>query len=138
MKEDAILATNTSSIPLEELTDALARPGRLVGLHFFNPTPNPLTVPVFEGLRFRHLDNGVGVLFNPLGALAPCGGAAVAEVDESELAPARLQHWMDLTNVLSVAPWIERPALVPGVDRPQPLLHLINGGEQAAKVQRAK
>ncbi len=50
------------------------------------------------------------------------------------LAPARLQHWMDMTNVLSVAPWSQRPATVAGVDRPQPLLHLINGGENATKV----
>lgn len=37
LKPDALLATNTSSIPLEELNRALARPERLVGLHFFNP-----------------------------------------------------------------------------------------------------
>jgi len=55
----------------------------------------------------------------------------------ADLQPARLQHWMDMTNVLSVAPWAERPALVPGVDRPQPLVHLLNGGENAAKVLRA-
>lgn len=37
MKKDAILATNTSSIPLEVLRESLAFPDRLVGLHFFNP-----------------------------------------------------------------------------------------------------
>jgi 3-hydroxyacyl-CoA dehydrogenase/enoyl-CoA hydratase/3-hydroxybutyryl-CoA epimerase len=37
MRPDAILATNTSSIPLQELRSALENPGRLVGLHFFNP-----------------------------------------------------------------------------------------------------
>ncbi|GGY65688.1 3-hydroxyacyl-CoA dehydrogenase NAD-binding domain-containing protein [Marinobacter zhanjiangensis] len=37
MKDSAILATNTSSIPLETLRDKLKDPGRLVGLHFFNP-----------------------------------------------------------------------------------------------------
>jgi 3-hydroxyacyl-CoA dehydrogenase / enoyl-CoA hydratase / 3-hydroxybutyryl-CoA epimerase len=37
MKQDAILATNTSSIPLEVLREGLAFPDRLVGLHFFNP-----------------------------------------------------------------------------------------------------
>lgn len=50
-----------------------------------------------------------------------------------QLRPARLQYWMDLANVLSVAPWQERPAFVEGVDRPQPLIHLINGGEARAK-----
>lgn len=51
--------------------------------------------------------------------------------------PARLQHWMDMTNVLSVTPWVERPAFIPGVDRPQPLIHLINGGENIAKMKLA-
>lgn len=37
MKENAILATNTSSIPLQELSTILVKPERLVGLHFFNP-----------------------------------------------------------------------------------------------------
>ena len=37
MKDDAVLATNTSAIPLETLSTVLANPSRLVGLHFFNP-----------------------------------------------------------------------------------------------------
>ena len=37
MRPDALLATNTSSIPLEELEKALKHPDRLVALHFFNP-----------------------------------------------------------------------------------------------------
>ncbi len=37
MKKDAIMATNTSSIPLEKLAEVLQQPERLVGLHFFNP-----------------------------------------------------------------------------------------------------
>jgi 3-hydroxyacyl-CoA dehydrogenase/enoyl-CoA hydratase/3-hydroxybutyryl-CoA epimerase len=37
MKPGAILATNTSSIPLQELREGLQRPDRLVGIHFFNP-----------------------------------------------------------------------------------------------------
>ncbi|MGD8620309.1 MAG: 3-hydroxyacyl-CoA dehydrogenase NAD-binding domain-containing protein, partial [Gammaproteobacteria bacterium] len=37
MKNEAVLATNTSSIPLQELRTALEHPSRLVGLHFFNP-----------------------------------------------------------------------------------------------------
>jgi 3-hydroxyacyl-CoA dehydrogenase/enoyl-CoA hydratase/3-hydroxybutyryl-CoA epimerase len=37
MKPSAILATNTSSIPLQDLRTTLQRPERLLGLHFFNP-----------------------------------------------------------------------------------------------------
>jgi 3-hydroxyacyl-CoA dehydrogenase/enoyl-CoA hydratase/3-hydroxybutyryl-CoA epimerase len=49
MKREAILATNTSSIPLQELVGALARPERLVGLHFFNPVAQMMLVEVVQG-----------------------------------------------------------------------------------------
>jgi L-fucose isomerase len=47
---------------------------------------------------------------------------------------ARLQYWMDLMGILSVTPWAARPKFIEGVDRPQPLIHLINGGEEACKL----
>jgi L-fucose isomerase len=40
---------------------------------------------------------------------------------------ARLQYWMDLTGVTSVTPWAARPKFIEGIDRPQPLVHLLNG-----------
>ena len=46
MKSDAILATNTSSIPLEKLREGLPRPERLVGIHFFNPVSRMQLVEV--------------------------------------------------------------------------------------------
>ncbi len=46
---------------------------------------------------------------------------------------ARLQYWMDLTGVLSITPWAARPGFIEGTDRPQPLIHLLNGGENAYK-----
>jgi len=49
MKREAILATNTSSIPLQELVGVLARPERLVGLHFFNPVAQMMLVEVVQG-----------------------------------------------------------------------------------------
>jgi 3-hydroxyacyl-CoA dehydrogenase/enoyl-CoA hydratase/3-hydroxybutyryl-CoA epimerase len=48
MKSGAILATNTSSIPLEQLTTCLADPSRLIGLHFFNPVAK---LPLVEVVR---------------------------------------------------------------------------------------
>jgi len=37
--EDAVIATNTSSLSVTELSTASSRPGRVVGVHFFNPAP---------------------------------------------------------------------------------------------------
>ncbi len=63
LRPGAILATNTSSIPLEELAADLAHPERLIGLHFFNPvaklplvevvsTPQSSAEAVAGGLAF--------------------------------------------------------------------------------------
>jgi 3-hydroxyacyl-CoA dehydrogenase/enoyl-CoA hydratase/3-hydroxybutyryl-CoA epimerase len=49
LKSGAILATNTSSIPLQELSAGLARPERLVGIHFFNPVAQMMLVEIVEG-----------------------------------------------------------------------------------------
>ncbi|MDQ3858663.1 MAG: 3-hydroxyacyl-CoA dehydrogenase NAD-binding domain-containing protein [Actinomycetota bacterium] len=39
LRSDAILASNTSSIPIASLADATRRPDRVIGMHFFNPVP---------------------------------------------------------------------------------------------------
>ena len=49
LKTSAILATNTSSIPLQELSLGLMRPERLVGIHFFNPVAQMMLVEIVEG-----------------------------------------------------------------------------------------
>ncbi|MCM8776879.1 MAG: hypothetical protein NC905_01250 [Candidatus Omnitrophica bacterium] len=54
-----------------------------------------------------------------------------------DLKPSRLEYWMDFTNVLSVTPWQARPSFIEGVDRPLPLLYLINGGETQTKLKLA-
>ncbi len=56
MKADAILATNTSSIRLEDLSASLKKPGRLVGLHFFNPVAK---MPLVEIIRGNESDEDV-------------------------------------------------------------------------------
>lgn len=48
LKPGALLATNTSSLMLEPLAERLATPGRLVGLHFFNPVAQMPLVEVIE------------------------------------------------------------------------------------------
>ena len=49
LKATAILASNTSSIPLQELSQGLARPERLVGIHFFNPVAQMMLVEIVQG-----------------------------------------------------------------------------------------
>lgn len=49
MKPTAILATNTSSIPLQALAGVLKRPERLVGIHFFNPVAQMQLVEIVQG-----------------------------------------------------------------------------------------
>lgn len=56
MKATAILASNTSSIKLEDLSSCLKNPGRLVGLHFFNPVA---LMPLVEIIRGNETDEHV-------------------------------------------------------------------------------
>jgi 3-hydroxyacyl-CoA dehydrogenase / enoyl-CoA hydratase / 3-hydroxybutyryl-CoA epimerase len=56
MKPEALLATNTSSLLLEPLTVKLARPQRLVGLHFFNPVAQ---MPLLEIVQSAGTDASV-------------------------------------------------------------------------------
>src|SRR4029453_12769360 len=48
---EAILASNTSSIPITSLGAATARADRVVGMHFFNPVPVMALVEVIRGLE---------------------------------------------------------------------------------------
>lgn len=45
----AAIASNTSSISIDRLAQVLARPGRLIGLHFFNPVPASTLVEIVVG-----------------------------------------------------------------------------------------
>ncbi|HKE49170.1 MAG TPA: 3-hydroxyacyl-CoA dehydrogenase NAD-binding domain-containing protein [Rhodanobacteraceae bacterium] len=53
LKGDALLATNTSSIPLDELRTAVQKPARFLGLHYFNPVA---LMPLVEIVRHDQLD----------------------------------------------------------------------------------
>jgi 3-hydroxybutyryl-CoA dehydrogenase len=46
---EALLATNTSALPIAEIASATNRPGRVLGLHFFNPAPLMALVEVVRG-----------------------------------------------------------------------------------------
>jgi 3-hydroxyacyl-CoA dehydrogenase/enoyl-CoA hydratase/3-hydroxybutyryl-CoA epimerase len=51
VREDCIIASNTSSLSVTTMASALARPERFFGLHFFNPVDRMLLVEVVRGQR---------------------------------------------------------------------------------------
>ena len=51
VRPQTLLATNTSSIPLEEIGAVLKDPSRLVGLHFFNPVAQMQLVEIVRGAQ---------------------------------------------------------------------------------------
>jgi 3-hydroxyacyl-CoA dehydrogenase/enoyl-CoA hydratase/3-hydroxybutyryl-CoA epimerase len=63
LKPGAVLATNTSSIMIEDIAEPLADPGRLIGIHFFNPVAQLPLVEVIKGDRTREDEVGKGCLF---------------------------------------------------------------------------
>ena len=50
VRPDAVLASNTSSIPLVKMAAVTSRPGQVVGVHFFNPVPVLPLVEIVESL----------------------------------------------------------------------------------------
>ena len=109
---EAILASNTSTIPITRLAEGLARPEQFCGLHFFNPVRRMKLVEVIRGKRTRDqtvatavahakrlgkmpvvVNDGPGFLVNRL--LFPymneaiellCDGASMQEIDKAAMA----------------------------------------------------
>jgi 3-hydroxybutyryl-CoA dehydrogenase len=76
-KDDAIIATNTSSISITKLGAAMKRPARFVGLHFFNPVPVMALVEVVRGRQTGDSTVEAAV------ALAKCLGKTPVVVKDS-------------------------------------------------------
>lgn len=86
-KPAAILASNTSSIPLEDIATALADPTRLIGLHFFNPVARMMLVEIVVGRQTRE-------------ALVPQAAAFVRQIDKLPL-PVRSAPGFLVNRVLA-------------------------------------
>jgi 3-hydroxybutyryl-CoA dehydrogenase len=54
LQPDAILASNTSSISITKIAALTNRPGKVIGMHFFNPVPVMKLVEVIRGLATSH------------------------------------------------------------------------------------
>jgi 3-hydroxyacyl-CoA dehydrogenase / enoyl-CoA hydratase / 3-hydroxybutyryl-CoA epimerase len=63
LKPGAIMATNTSSIMIEDIAQPLADPGRLIGIHFFNPVAQLPLVEVIKGAQSRQEEVQKGCAF---------------------------------------------------------------------------
>ncbi|MEO8738533.1 MAG: 3-hydroxyacyl-CoA dehydrogenase NAD-binding domain-containing protein [Casimicrobiaceae bacterium] len=86
-KPGALLATNTSSIPLEQIGAPLHDPARLIGLHFFNPVARMMLVEIVIGANTRP-------------ALVSTAAAFVRQIDKLPL-PARSAPGFLVNRVLA-------------------------------------
>jgi 3-hydroxybutyryl-CoA dehydrogenase len=76
LRDDAIIATNTSSIPITRLATTTDRPGLFIGMHFMNPVPMMQLVEVIRGIATK--DETVSTVRELTGRL---GKQAVAAED---------------------------------------------------------
>ena len=63
LKLGAVMATNTSSIMIEDIAAGLSDPGRLIGIHFFNPVAQMPLVEVIRGRQSREDEVRKGCAF---------------------------------------------------------------------------
>ena len=76
-KEDAIMATNTSSLSITEVASTTTRPERVIGMHFFNPVPAMKLVEVIKG---QMTDQDI---FNKVFELSKAVGKVPVEIEEA-------------------------------------------------------
>ena len=68
---DALLASNTSSLPIAQITGGLQHPERGIGMHFFNPVP--VSSLVVSGIPIRSISNSTCDLSsNRMATSSPC------------------------------------------------------------------
>lgn len=95
--DNAILASNTSSLPIAELAALLPSPGRVLGLHFFNPVPASLLVEVVLGPQ-----TDPAVAERAVGWVRTFGKTAIVVRDSPGFASSRLGLVLGLEAVRMV------------------------------------
>ncbi len=81
----AILASNTSSLPLTRIAAATGRPGKVIGMHFFNPVP---VMPLLEIVRTG--ETSAETLAATLSLAARMGKETIVVRDSPGFATSRL------------------------------------------------
>jgi 3-hydroxybutyryl-CoA dehydrogenase len=124
LRPDAVLATNTSSLSVDELAAGLRRPDRFVGMHFFNPVPASALVEVVRGAASApaavRLVHGVAALV---------GKESIEVADSPGFATSRLGVLLGLEAIRMVQEGVAAPedidkAMVLGYRHPMGPLRL--------------
>lgn len=77
IKEEAILATNTSSLSITEISLSTSRPDKVIGMHFFNPAPAMKLVEVISGISTSN------ETIETVNELCKCVGKTPVKVNEA-------------------------------------------------------
>ncbi len=101
----AVLATNTSSLPISEIAAAVTRPSRLVGMHFFNPVHVMKLVEVV-----RHRDADPAVVATVVGLAERMGKTPITVTDSPGFASSRLGLVIGLEAMRMVEQGVASPA----------------------------
>ena len=122
--EDTVLATNTSSLSIDDLAAALRVPGRFVGMHFFNPVPPSALVEIVLGAETRP-----DVRAAVTGWVAALGKTGVVVHDSPGFASSRLGVLLGLEAIRMVEEGVAEPdaidqAMVLGYRHPMGPLRL--------------
>lgn len=102
---ETVLATNTSSIGLAALADALRDPARFLGLHFFNPVPASRLVEIVVGDA-----SAAGVVERARGWVETLGKTPIVVADAPGFASSRLGLALALEAIRMVEAGVASPA----------------------------
>lgn len=102
---DAVIATNTSSMSIDELAAVTSRPARFLGLHFFNPVPASRLVEVVVGTA-----TDAALVEQARQWVADLGKTAVVVRDSPGFASSRLGIALGLEAVRMVEEGVAAPA----------------------------
>ncbi len=124
VEDEAVVATNTSSIAIGELAAGLARPERFLGLHFFNPVPASLLVEIVVGQ-----DTSPATLQRARALVEAIGKEAVVVRDSPGFATSRLGVLLGLEAIRMLEEGVASPedidrAMTLGYKHPVGPLHL--------------
>jgi 3-hydroxybutyryl-CoA dehydrogenase len=105
--EDAVLATNTSSLSVTELASALSRPARFLGLHFFNPVPASKLVEIVVAA-----ETAPAVVETSRGWVRTLGKTDVVVRDSPGFASSRLGVMLGLEAIRMVEEGVAEPEAI--------------------------